>query len=152
MSNNQFKVERTLTPDDVKSLHHEHFANLQVLSARYVPEIDPAKGFPAKPEYLDVLRTSWLLDQGGDRPSHSVVESGLGFALGQLLAKLLQMTWCTIRDDHGKTLSMIYSDDAGNTISVPPFSYVQKKECVQNAEVFVDLFDLLFAKLGRTRA
>ena len=152
MSDYHLDVERALTPDEVAALRHEHFAHLQALSAKYVPEIDPAKGFPAKPEYLDVLRTSWLLDNGADRVAHSVVESGLGFALGLLLADLLQMQWCTILDNHGKTLSMVCTDDAGSTISVPPFSYVKKKEGVQNAEVFVDLFNLLFTKLGRTRA
>jgi hypothetical protein len=152
MSNYHLDVERALTTEEVRSLRHQHFADLQALSARYVPEIDPAKGFPAKPEYLDVLRTSWLLDQAADRPPHSVVESGLGFALGLLLADLLQMKWCTILDNQGKTLSMVCTDDAGNTISVPPFSYVKKKDGVQNAEVFIDLFNLLLTKLGRARA
>jgi hypothetical protein len=152
MSNYHLDVERALTPDEIRSLRHEHFAHLQALSARYVPEIDPAMGFPATPEYLDALRTSWLLDNAADRLPHSVVESGLGYALGFLLADLLQMQWSTIRDNYGKTLSMVCIDAAGSTISVPPFSYVKKKEGVQNAEVFFDLFKLLSARLGRTWA
>lgn len=152
MSNYHLDIERALSADEVRSLHHQHFADLQALSARYVPEIDPSKGFPAKPEYLDVLRTSWLLDKAADRPPHSVVESGLGFALGLLLAARLQMKWYNILDNSGKVLSMVCTDNAGNTISVPPFSYVKKKDGVQNAEVFMDLFNLLLGKLGRVRA
>lgn len=80
------------------------------------------------------------------------MESGLGYALGLLLADLLQMQWTAIRDSYGKTLSMICIDAARSTISVPPFSYLKKKKGVQNAEVFVDLFKLLSTRLGRTWA
>ena len=152
MSNYHLDIERELTADEVRLLWHQHFSDLQALSARYVPEIDTSKGFPAKPEYLDVLRTSWLLDQEAGRPPHSVVESGLGFALGLILADLLQMKWCTIIDNQGDTISMVCTDKTGNTISVPPFSYVRKRDGVQNAEVFADLLNLLFVKMGRTRA
>jgi hypothetical protein len=61
MSEYSFKIERYLTPADVALLRREHFIKLQELSTRYVPEVDLAKGLPAKPEYLDVVRTSCLL-------------------------------------------------------------------------------------------
>jgi hypothetical protein len=57
------------------------------------------------------------------------------------------MRWCLIKDPLGETVSMVGSDWEGGTVSVPPFSYVEKREDVQNAEVFVDLLALLAAKL-----
>jgi hypothetical protein len=152
MSEYPFKIERYLTPADVALLRREHFIKLQELSTRYVPEVDLAKGLPAKPEYLDVVRTSWLLDKTTDRPPHAVLESGLGFALGLLLSQLLKMKWCSLSDTHCQYLSMLGTDETGGTISVPPFNYVKKKEAIQNAEVFVDLFKLLNSKIGRAQA
>ena len=152
MSEYPFKIERYLTPEDVALLRREHFAKLQELSTRYVPEVDLAKGLPAKPDYLDVVRTSWLLDAAADKPPHVVLESGLGFALGLILSQLLKMRWCSLSDTHGQYLSMLGLEEAGGTISVPPFNYVKKKEAIQNAEVFVDLFKLLSSKMSRAQA
>jgi hypothetical protein len=43
---------------------------------------------------------------------------------------------------------MVGSGHDGSLLSVPPFSYVEKREHIQNAEVFIDLFSLLSARLA----
>jgi len=128
---------------EASSFVDERFNALDVLNGRYLQEIDLRNGFPCKPEYLDALRNSWMLDSKEGKPPFAVVVRALGVALGLTLQATFEMRWGIIRDSLGEVISMIHSDEAGNHISVPPFSYVEKKENVQNVEVFVDLFTVL---------
>ena len=143
-----FEVVRELTEEEVSSLAKDRYPSLLAISSRYLPEIDLKTGFPCKPEFLDALRTSWLLDKSKDRPPHVTVIRALGPALGLILHASLGMTWCLIKDTFGESVSMVGSDHDGGRISVPPFSYVEKREHVQNAEVFIDLISLLSSRLA----
>ena len=146
MNDYRFTVKNMLTTSDVARLRSKHFPDLVSLNARYAPEIDLTKSMPVKPEYLDVIRTSWLLDKAAGRPAQQIIVSGLGFGLGALLAHLLEMRWAQIIDKFGESFSMLGRSSSNSQISVPPFSYVEKKGEVQNAEVFIDLFNLLREK------
>ncbi len=142
-----FVVKRALRTDELRTLQERCLPKLTALNRRYAPTIDIAAGFPDKPEYLDLLRTKWLLDESVDRPNFEDVRDVLGFAFGRLLQAKLGMQWHIIEDDLGEEVSLIYearSPDAKyKQISFPPFSYVEKRRTVMNAEVFVDAFKTL---------
>jgi hypothetical protein len=114
---------------------------LELLAQRYARGVDVI-ATSAKPELLDVLRTGWLLDRASDRPTAQFVTETLGDAFGMLLKELLEMTWCEIKDTYGVSISMVKfsgsETDQYAMISVPPHSYVKKREDVMNAEVFTD--------------
>ncbi|GLQ98176.1 hypothetical protein [Dyella mobilis] len=135
--------KRLLTQADISLLKRESYPHLSDLSSRYLPEINVAKGFPAKAEFLDVLRTSWLLDTSPDRPELECVILGLGYALGLIIRDRFGFDWYHIRNEFGEAIAMVGLNDAGSQITVTPFAYVEKKGDFPNAEVFIDLFHLL---------
>jgi hypothetical protein len=137
---------RALSIAERSTLRSQNFPDFCALGSRYFPEIDIDKGFPAKPEFLDVLRTSWLLDTSPDRPKLDAIVRGLGYALGLLIHNQFGLEWCLVEDTAGGYISMIGESEAGE-VSVPPFSYVEKKGDFPNAEVFVDLFRLVAEKM-----
>jgi hypothetical protein len=143
-----FEVIRELANDEISSLVNDSYPALVAVSSRYLPEIDLKSGFPCTPEYLDAIRTSWLLDKHEGKPPYATVIRALWPALGQTLCSNLGLKWCLIKDSFGQTVSMVGADQEGGKISVPPYSYVEKREHIQNAEVFVELFSLLSARLG----
>lgn len=137
-----FTIKERLQRDDILALQSIHLPQLRALADRYAPQIDISEGLPDKPEYYDLLRTSWLLDQRPDRPPHELVVGGLGFGFALLLQHSFQMEWHTIEDSFGKCPSMVRVQDAANhkytEVSFPPFSYIDKRKDTQNAEVFCD--------------
>ena len=147
-----FEVTHRLTPDEVSSLVKDHYPSLKALHARYTPQIDVSTGVTRRPEYLDAIRTSWLLDHPNHRPPHATLVRALAPALGLLLHDLMGMDWCVIRDSYGETVSMVGTDRAGNPASVPPFSYIEKREPLQDGEIFVDLINLLSETLAHKPA
>lgn len=132
-----------LSVAEISQLRLENYPALRDLSSKYQPEIDVDRGFPATPEFLDVLRTSWLLDNSPDKPPLARVIRGLGFALGLIIRDRFGFDWCHIRDRFGEAIAMVGFNDSRKEISVAPFSFVEKKGDFPNAEVFVDLFHLL---------
>ena len=140
MTDYHFELERALSDDDVTELSARCRPFVAALAARYVPEYDVSRGFPAKPEFLDILRTSWRLDDAADRPPHHDLVHGVGWLFGQILRKRSTLQWWTARDADGEFLTLGRREDDGAIFSVPPFSYVRKREHVENAEVFCDFF------------
>jgi hypothetical protein len=148
----ELELVRPLTPEEVSSLAKDRFQSLAILNTRYLPELQLGHEFPVRPEYLDAIRTSWMLDSRTDKPPYITVVRALGYALGVVLNESLRMSWHFIKDSYGESISMIGKDAHGGTVSVLPFSYVEKREHVQNAEVFIDLFALLKEKLAAQSA
>jgi len=140
MSDHSFDIEHFLSPEEIQDLEADCAPSLRRLNQRYTPEVDLSRGYPTKPEYLDVVRTSWLLDAGGDRPQHHEVVKGLGLAFGMLLQQRTGFRWCSVRDTHGTFVSMVRMGDDPARVSIPVFSYVEKRETLRNAEVFCDFF------------
>lgn len=136
-----------LSAAEIAVLRSENYPDLRELNQRYLPEIALENGFPAKPEYLDVLRTSWLLDTSSDRPAIETVIGGLGYALGLIVRKRFGFDWYRVQDEGGYVVVMAGLNSSGDQISVTPFAYVQKKGAFPNAEVFVDLFQVLADKM-----
>lgn len=141
--------KRLLSAADVSLLKRENYPHLRDLSSRYLPEIDIDRGFPAKPEFLDAVRTSWLLDTSSDRPVLERVIRGLGYALGLIIRDRFGFDWCHVRDEFGEAVAMVGLSKSGSQILVTPFAYVEKKGDFPNAEVFVDLFHLLAGQVGK---
>ena len=140
MTDYAFELVHPLSEEQGEELRARCRPYLLALAARYVPEIDVSRGFPGKPEFLDVLRTSWRLDDGADRPPHHDVVHGVGWLFGQVLARRTALRWWVARDAGGEFLTLGRRDDEGAIFSVPPFSYVEKREHLENAEVFCDFF------------
>ena len=144
MSDYQLTVKRKLTDEELSMLWQKHWPVLRDLSARYLPMVDTSRGIPCRIEFVDGLRGSWLLDKREDRPPYSDIVSGAGFAFGLLLAELLGMEWCSIDDSYGEDISLVKfrtrPEATYTRVSVPPFSYVAKRETTQNVEVFADGF------------
>lgn len=142
MTEYQLTVKRRLSEEERQALYEKHWPELQRLASRYLPMVDISRGMPYRVEFVDALRGSWLLDKRNDRPPYEDVVSGVGFAFGLLLAEMLAMEWCLIEDSQGESISMVKSanlpEDTYREISVPPFSYVAKREDTQNVEVFAD--------------
>lgn len=140
-----FTIKERLKPGEILALQSIHLPQLYALADRYAPQIDISEGVPSKPEYFDLLRTSWLLDQRPDRPPHEYVVGGLGFGFALLLQHSLQMEWCTVEDSFGESPSMVRFQGASShkytEVSFPPFSYLEKRKGTQNAEVFCDAFE-----------
>lgn len=141
--------KRLLSAADISLLKRENYPHLRDLSSRYLPEIDIDRGFPAKPEFLDVLRTSWLLDTSPDRPVLELLIRGLGYALGLTIRDRFGFKWCHVRDEFGEAIVMVGLNESRDEISVPPFAYVEKKGDFPNAEVFVDLFHVLVGQMEK---
>ena len=140
MSSYTFEIDHYLSEDEIVELADRCYPYLEAISARYAPEIDIEDGFPEKPEYFDVLRTSWLLDKSNDRPPHEDLVAGLGFGFGLLLGARTPLRWCAATDAYGDFVTMARDPEGGPKASVPVFGYVEKRETLQNAEVFVDFF------------
>lgn len=140
MSDHSFDIEHFLSAQEVEALEADCGPSLQMLNLRYTPEVDLSLGYPTQTEYLDVVRTSWLLDTGSDRPQHQEVVKGLGLAFGMLLLQRTAFRWCSVRDTHGTFISMVRTGDDPAKVSIPVFSYVEKRETLRNAEVFSDFF------------
>lgn len=151
-----FSVKRKLEKHEIRQLEERCMPCLVALSGRYAPQIDISEGFPKKPVYPDLLRGKWMLDESSDRPDHRDVVDGLGFAFGRILEAKLGMQWCRIQDPFGECISLVAfppSPDAEyEKVSFPTFSYVEKREKVQNVEVFVDAFKLLQEMTGQGEA
>jgi hypothetical protein len=141
--------KRCLSKEEISSLKVENYTDLRELSSRYLPELEIEKGLPGKPEYLDVLRTSWLLDTSPDRPAIASVVRGLGYALGLLIHQRLGLEWSRVQDEQGEHISMVGKSESGSEIFVPPFAYVEKKGDFPNAEVFVDLFRVIAQQMAK---
>lgn len=147
MSDHSFDIEHFLSAQEIQDLEADCAPSLRMLNERYTPEVDLSHGYPTKPEYLDVVRTSWLLDNGSDRPQHHEVVKGLGFAFGMLLQQRTEFRWCSVRDTHGAFVSMVRTGDDPARVSIPVFSYIEKRETLRNAEVFCDFFEQVPARM-----
>lgn len=139
-----FTAKQRLSSDEHDSLAKKHWPAIRKLCARYLPDFDISQGFPCDVMFLDVVRGAWLLDQRKDRPSYEEVVSGIGFAFGMVLEKLLKMEWWHIEDNYGEKISMLKLNDCPEAkykqICISPFNYVAKREDTQNVEVFSDGF------------
>ncbi|MCC4589949.1 hypothetical protein LL974_02240 [Xanthomonas campestris pv. cannae] len=140
MSKYTFEIEHFLSDHEVAALEAECAPSLRMLNLRYTPAVDLSQGHLLDAEYLDVVRTSWLLDEASDRPEHTMLVEGLGFAFGKLLQQRTALRWCMVRDSYGTFFSMGRMDANPAKISVPVFSYVEKRETLMNGEVFSDFF------------
>jgi hypothetical protein len=140
MTDHSFDIEHFLSSQEIRALEADCVPSLRRLNLRYAPQVDLSLGYPTQPEYLDAIRTSWLSDGNGDRPQHTELVKGLGLAFGMLLQKLTPLRWCSVRDTYGIFNSMVRTGEDAETVSVPVFSYVEKREMLQNAEVFCDFF------------
>ena len=140
MSKYSFEVEHFLSDQEIVELEAECAPSLLMLNLRYTPEVDLSQGYSALAEHLDAIRTSWLLDAEGDRPQHTALVKGLGLAFGMLLQQRTALRWCRARDSDSTFVSMVRVDDSETKISVPVFNYIEKRETLQNAEVFRDFF------------
>lgn len=140
MSKYTFEIEHFLSDHEVAALEAECAPSLRMLNLRYTPHVDLSQGHLLDAEYLDVVRTSWLLDEASDRPEHSMLVEGLGFAFGKLLQQRTTLRCCMVRDSYGTFFSMGRLDANPAKISVPVFSYVEKRVTLMNGEVFSDFF------------
>jgi hypothetical protein len=137
MDNKHIKFVREFSKHELIELSKSCFPHLKTLSSKYAPEIDLQTGFPADPNFLDLIRGEWLSDTSIERSPHEFVVSGLGYALG-LLLETIGYKWCWA-DCNGQLVSMWKQQKSGNHIFVPPFSFVDKRQDLQNVEVFNDL-------------
>jgi hypothetical protein len=132
---------RKLTDSDLQALQEDCYPKLVQLNELYTPEIDLKNGIIIQTEYLDLLRASWLNDMSESRPPYEIVVEGVGFVFGLMLKNAAGYTWSLCRFQGVEFISMVKYGAEGEMISVPPFSYVQKRENTQNVEVFSDFFD-----------
>lgn len=108
--------------------------SLLALNASYTDHIDPVNSFPLTPIYVDYLRTAWRLDASNDRPPESAAVKGLGLAFGVLLAACTDLCWAIETDDGDPFLTLAREAVEPVLVSVPPFSYVRKRQDVENAK------------------
>ena len=149
MSDYSFSLVHPLSDSEIFEIKERCSPSLRALCARYIAEVDPSKGFPSGPNFLDVLRTSWLLDSQPEKPEFSTLVNGLGYAFGLVLKKEFQLQWFEAIDSNGKFITMARSGTANfKAVSIPPFGYVEKREHLQNAEVFHDFFAQIPAAVG----
>ena len=134
-------LDHYLSPAELTELRMRYFPSLLALNDRYTEHIRPKESFPVSPIYVDYLRTSWRLDQQPGRPPTEVATNGLGFAFGLLLSSCTSLRWAIATDDMGPFLTMGRSSDDPVFVSVPPFSYVEKRHETENAEVFRHFFE-----------
>ena len=137
-----YKVKAQLSLNQRAELREKYVPLLFSLGRRYLPEFDFSKGAPLRYEFLDVIRTGWLLDKNTDRPDYADIVWAVGYAFGLLLEDKFGMTWCLIEDHMGESISMIKfqsnPDSTYKEVSIAPFNYVAKRKELQNAEVFAD--------------
>ncbi|GGC77324.1 hypothetical protein [Undibacterium terreum] len=139
----KFSIVRQLDAAELESLRADNLPNLLTLNARYSPHIDVENAFPITPIYIDFLRTQWRLDREFGRAEEDVAISGLGFGFGILLGACTQLKWCIASDAIGNFLTMARTKPAA--VSVPPFTYVAKRQDIENAEVFRHFFEQVSA-------
>ena len=135
------ELDHFLSPNEIQQLLARYMPSLLVLNQRYTKHIDPVNKFPVTPVYIDYLRTSWRLESPQDRAAPMVAVEGLGLAFGLLLASCTDLRWGLATDDTGHFLTMAKTADDPKLVSVPPFSYVAKRQEVENAEVFQHYFE-----------
>ena len=139
-----FTVNRFLSDEERSELSRTYRPKIEALNSRYTPQIDISAVFPARAEYLDFLRGSWMLDKRDDKPPYDNVRDAVAFGFGCLVEKQLGMRWAIIEDVYGESLSLVWRPDAGThgcrEISFPPFNYLEKRRGVQNVEVCIDMF------------
>jgi hypothetical protein len=141
MAQYSFDTDHFLDAAELGELRAKHLPSLVALNARYCPHIDVESYFPVTPIYVDFLRTQWRLDGALDRPSEDLAISGLGYAFGLLLASCTELRWCIANDAEGEFLTMGRSGAEYSAVSVPPFSYVAKRQTTENAEIFLHFFE-----------
>lgn len=143
-----YKIDRYLDATELDFLRFENLPNLLALNARYSPHIDVENAFPVTPIYIDFLRTQWRLDRESGRAAENVAISGLGFGFGILLGACTSLRWCLASDTEGTFLTMGRAKSGKCiAVSVPPFSYVAKRQRIENAEVFLHFFEQVFAEM-----
>ena len=140
MDEYSFQVLSFLTDEEIAQLHSDCYPFFIRLAERYLPNHVRVDQIPLDAAILDVVRGFWLLDKNPDRPGSSDVVSGVGFAFGQLICTMPGYRWAHITDDYGERTSVVGQSAEYKDISVPPFSYVEKRENTQNVEVFQDFF------------
>ena len=141
------KLDHFLSDTELQQLIEDHMPSLLALNASYTDHIDPVNSFPLTPIYVDYLRTAWRLDASKNRPPESAAVKGLGLAFGLLLAACTDLRWAIATDDGGPFLTLAREAVEPVLVSVPPFSYVQKRQDVENAEVFQHFFEQVSSEL-----
>ena len=134
------KIANKLTQIELEDLATSCYKQLLRLNAHYTPEIDLADGIPLQSDYIDVLRGLWLNDSDKNRPSFNCLVDGVGYVFGLILANLYEFDWHVIEQEGIECISLVKIGRDKEIISVPPFSYVEKREVLQNVEVFSDFF------------
>lgn len=135
------ELSHFLSDVEFRHLVADHMPSLLALNSRYTNHIDPVSSFPLTPIYIDYLRTEWRLDKSQNRPPENVAVEGLGFGFGLLLAACTELRWAIATDDAGPFITMAKEGENSALVSVPPFSYVAKRQDVENAEVFLHFFE-----------
>ncbi len=141
------KLDHFLSVAELRQLVADHMPSLLVLNARYTDHIDPVTSFPLTPLYVDYLRTTWRLDTSPGRPSENVAVHGLGLGFGLLLAACTELRWAIASDDGGPFITMAREGNEPTLVSVPPFSFAQKQQNVENAQVFQHFFEQVSPEL-----
>jgi hypothetical protein len=141
------ELDHLLSPDELEQLLADYMPSLLTLNERYTNHIDPVNRFPVTLVYLDCLRTSWRLDRQEGRATAKVAIEGLGLAFGLLLGVCTDLRWTLATDDSGQFLTMAKTGNDPKLVSVPPFSYVAKRQEVENAEVFQHFFEQISHEL-----
>jgi len=136
-----FSIVRELLAEEIADLEADANASLSQLTARYFSNYDLDEDFPATAQQLDILRGSWLIDKSADRPEYQHVVASAGFAFGRLLQREHGLKWALIEDPYGRSISMVRERGEHDPVSIPPFSYVEKREDTQNVEVFQHFFE-----------
>lgn len=140
------ELVQKLTESDLKKYFDSCFTCLSILNQKYSPNINIVKGIPLQIEYIDYIRGSWLVDESPDRASYVNVVEATGYLFGLLLEQQFGYSWYLVKSKGSQFPSLIKTGTDGEQISIPPYSYVRKRENLQNVEVFRDFFIQLEGK------
>ncbi|MEP7706754.1 hypothetical protein [Paraglaciecola sp. 25GB23A] len=154
MSEYTFSIKKYLTKEEQGEYWKSNIGILTELGEKYCPQVELNGGLPITPAYFDYLRTSWMLDENPEKLAQQPVLSALGFAFGFVLEKSLGLKWALIEDSYGEIISLI-ADPRGDSfkygnISIPPFSFVEKRAELLNSDALEDGFNQIKEMLGET--
>ena len=141
-----FEIVSFLRDDLVRELDAAFAPMLDALHQHYGAELKPRAELWTRPQYLDYLRTEWILDERPDRLPAAEVTAALGYGYGQLLMHHFPLRWARIRDPYEDFVGLAVDSD--HEVMVPPWSFVAKREEVDDPELFEDGLEAVRGLLG----
>ncbi len=153
MTEYTFSIKNFLSDEERHQLYESNIDVLKQLGKEYCPQLDLENDLPITPVYFDYLRASWMLDKNLNKQPQQLVLTAIGFAFGYVLEKGLGLKWALIEDNYGEVISLVKSQadpSLYNDISVPPFSFVEKRSESMNAEVLEAGFNEISDMIGET--